>query len=138
MYYNGAGVAQDYKEAVKWYTLAAEQQASLAQNNLGVMYENGTGVAQDYKDAIKWYTLAAEQGHNSAQYNLGLMYAKGAGVLQSYLLAHMWLNISASNGDKSAIDARNTVEQRLQQIDVVTAQEIARKCIENLYKDCGL
>ena len=25
MYYNGEGVPQDYKEAVKWYTKAAEQ-----------------------------------------------------------------------------------------------------------------
>jgi TPR repeat protein len=25
MYYNGEGVLQDYKTAVKWYTLAAEQ-----------------------------------------------------------------------------------------------------------------
>ena len=34
MYYDGQGVPQDYKEAVKWYTLAAEQGDATAQSNL--------------------------------------------------------------------------------------------------------
>ena len=48
MYDNGQGVLQDYKEAVKWYRLAAEQGYADAQYNLGVMYDNGEGVPQDY------------------------------------------------------------------------------------------
>ena len=59
---NGDGVPQDYKEAVKWYRLAAEQGYADAQYNLGLMYSNGEGVPQDYKEAVKWYRLAAEQG----------------------------------------------------------------------------
>ena len=51
MYDNGRGVLQDYKEAVKWYRLAAEQGNANAQYNLGVMYDNGEGVPQDYKEA---------------------------------------------------------------------------------------
>ena len=39
MYDNGDGVPQDYKEAVKWYRLAAEQGDASAQYNLGLMYE---------------------------------------------------------------------------------------------------
>ena len=39
MYDNGEGVPQDYKEAVKWYRLAAEQGNANAQTNLGNMYE---------------------------------------------------------------------------------------------------
>ena len=31
------GVVQDYKTAVKWYTLAAEQGLARAQHNLGVL-----------------------------------------------------------------------------------------------------
>ena len=37
----GDGAPQDYKEAVKWYRLAAEQGDANAQYNLGVMYDNG-------------------------------------------------------------------------------------------------
>ena len=71
---NGLGVPQDYKEAVKWSRLAAEQGYASAQYNLGLMYNNGNGVPQDYAEAVKWYRLAAEQGDADAQYNLGNMY----------------------------------------------------------------
>ena len=38
MHSKGQGVPQDYKEAVKWYRLSAEQGDAQAQYNLGVMY----------------------------------------------------------------------------------------------------
>ena len=47
MYDRGAGVAEDDREAVKWYRRAAEQGDASAQLNLGFMYSNGEGVAQD-------------------------------------------------------------------------------------------
>ena len=52
--FDASGIG-DYKEAVKWYRLAAEQGGAEAQNNLGHMYDKGEGVAQDYKEAEKWY-----------------------------------------------------------------------------------
>jgi uncharacterized protein len=58
-YENGKGVPQDYREAVKWYRLAAAQGNELAQVNLGVMYTNGTGVRQDFVRAHMWFNLAA-------------------------------------------------------------------------------
>ena len=57
------GVAQDYAEAVRLYSLAAAQGHAYAQNNLGLMFENGEGVAQDRAEAIRWYRLAAAQGN---------------------------------------------------------------------------
>jgi TPR repeat protein len=60
MYGQGEGVAQDYKEAVKWYRKAAEQGVVDGQYNLGWMYDKGKGVVQDYKEAVKWYRKAAE------------------------------------------------------------------------------
>ena len=54
MYKKGQGVPQDYKTAVKWYTLAAEQGNRIAQVKLGDMYAEGVGVPQDYKIAVKW------------------------------------------------------------------------------------
>ena len=76
MYYNGKGVPQDYKEAVRLYRLSAEQGFAQAQHNLALMYEYGQGVPQDYKEAIKWYRLSAEQGYADAQHNLELLYKK--------------------------------------------------------------
>ena len=48
MYENGQGVPQDYKTAVKWYRLAAEQGDAGAQFNLGVRTAR-TGVPQDIR-----------------------------------------------------------------------------------------
>ena len=68
-YRNGIGVTQDYKTAVKWFTLAAQQGDAVSQFNLGIMYSFGLGVVPDYKPAVKWYKLAANQGFSNAQVN---------------------------------------------------------------------
>jgi TPR repeat protein len=92
MYAHVQGVTQDYKEAVKWYRLAADQGNAMAQYNLGATYANGQGVTQDYKEAVKWYRLSADQGTALAQSNLGVMYDKGQGVIQDYKEAlKLWL-----------------------------------------------
>ncbi len=41
MYYQGRGVPQDYREAVKWTLLSAEHGEPNAQGLLGLMYLNG-------------------------------------------------------------------------------------------------
>jgi len=102
MYYNGEGVVQDYKEAVKWYRKAAEQGDSDAQLGLGNKYYNGQGVRKDYKEAVKWYRKAAEQGDSSAQYNLGVMYDNGEGVSKDYKEAVKWYTKAAEQGHSDA------------------------------------
>jgi len=89
---------KDYKEAVKWWKLSAEQGDALAQTLLGSMYDNGDGVPQDYKEAVKWYRLSAEQGLAQAQYYLGVMYAEGELVSQDYKEAVKWYRLSAEQG----------------------------------------
>ena len=69
MYDNGQGVPQDYKTAVKWYTLAAEQGTAVAQYNLGTMYALGNGVIQDNVYAHMWLNIAASSGNKMASKN---------------------------------------------------------------------
>ena len=69
MYENGKGVPQDYKEAVKWYRLAAEQGLAQTQFNLGRMYYNGQGVQQDYVSAHMWWNIAGSNGLKDAATN---------------------------------------------------------------------
>ena len=128
MYHRGKGVPQDYKAAIKWYTLAAEQGHAGAQYNVGVMYDFGKGVPQDYKAAIKWYALAAEQGDTSAQFNLGLMYWSGAGTIVDYTAAHMWLNIASSNGKDP--EARNALTKEMTAEQIQEAQTLAREWVK--------
>ncbi|WP_339643681.1 tetratricopeptide repeat protein [uncultured Porticoccus sp.] len=100
--YTGAGVEQNYSEALRWYRLAADQGHVTATNNLGVMYRNGEGVPQNNTEAVKWYRLAAEQGFAQAQYNLGFMYRNGEGVPQNNTEAVKWYRLAAEQGHKNA------------------------------------
>ena len=99
MYDNGEGVPRDYKEAVKWYTKAAEQRLVEANFNLGHMYYDGKGVSKNYKEAVKWYTRAAEQGHAKAQHNLGILHVRHRiGMPKHYEEASKWFKKAAEQG----------------------------------------
>ena len=137
MYRKGQGVIQDYKEALKWSRLAAEQGNAIAQSNLGIMYRKGQGVIQDYKEALKWYRLAAEQGDASAQSNLGFMYGTGQGVLQDYARAHMWLNLASAAGDsKYGTENRDILANKMTPQQIEKAQEMAKACQARNFKGC--
>ena len=73
MYQYGQGVPQDYKEAEKWYRLAAEQGNLDAQIRLAFGYYFGEGIPRDHEEAAKWYRLAADQGDETGQFWLGFI-----------------------------------------------------------------
>jgi len=78
MYLYGAnGVKQDFAEALKYYTLAAEQNDPVAVNNLGSLYFSGIGTAKNYNKAIALFTTAANLGNDNAATNLGFIYLTG-------------------------------------------------------------
>ena len=141
MFKTGQGVAQNYKEAAKWHRFAAEQGYAEAQSSLGVMYAFGQGVSQDHKEAVKWYRLAVARGNVDARSNLGVMYDKGWGVTRDNVRAHMWFNLAAASlsGDKGNIDTneRDRVASKMTPAQIERAQEMARKCQESKFKDCG-
>ena len=56
-YYKGSEVAQDYKEAAKWFRLSAEQGDTVAQTSLGKMYYDGKGVKQNRVFAHMWWNI---------------------------------------------------------------------------------
>ena len=98
----GIGTAQDFSEAVKWYTLSAKQGYSEAQYHLAMKHYNGKGVIQDYKKALKWFLLAAEQGNVLSQYNSGFMFYEGKGTIQDHKEALKWYTLAAEQGYASA------------------------------------
>ena len=73
-YWYGSGLeayyAEDYEEAVRCFTIAAEMGDADAQYELAERYNNGEGVEKDVNTAIDWYLKAAGQGHAEAQYEL--------------------------------------------------------------------
>jgi len=98
MFESGQGVPQDYKEAIRWYRLAADpghikaqeklnlllKKSTAAQINfgLGTTFERGQGVPQNYNEAIRWYRLAADLGLIKAQEKLNLLLNKTKEHLQ--------------------------------------------------------
>ena len=64
------GVAQDYAEAIKWYTKSAEQGNVIASGSLGIIYFKGQGVPKDYNESVKWFTKGADKGDETCRKNL--------------------------------------------------------------------
>jgi TPR repeat protein len=93
------GVAQNYKEAMKWYKLAADQGDASSMIHIGRMYADGKGVTKDFAEAIRWHKLAASQegDENSgwAQSLLGRTYYNGEGVTQDFTEAFKWYKLAA-------------------------------------------
>ena len=69
-----------HKEAIKWYTKAAEQGHSGAMVSLAWIYKRGKGVPQDYKKAFELYSKASELGNLTAMQEMAELYSKGEGV----------------------------------------------------------
>ena len=93
MHADGTGVYWSDAEAVKWYSMAAEQGVAQAQHNLGVMYANGTGVPENNVRAYVWWSLAEVQGNESAASYLDIVEEQmtPAQIAKAQALAAEWL-----------------------------------------------
>lgn len=103
LYFTGQGVSQNDAEAIRWFSMAAEQGDASAENSLGQMYAQGRGVPQNNVEAIKWFRMAADQGHANAQFNLGAIYYIGNGVTEDYKTAQKWFALAAEQGETNAL-----------------------------------
>tara|TARA_R110001592_G_scaffold363398_2_gene687930 strand:- start:291 stop:1115 length:825 start_codon:yes stop_codon:yes gene_type:complete len=66
-YYSGEGVDQDYKQALYWYTLAANSTQGQAALALFYMYFQGQGTARDNNTAFRYLARAVELGNETAK-----------------------------------------------------------------------
>jgi putative methionine-R-sulfoxide reductase with GAF domain len=66
-YATGSDAPQDYSEAVRWFSAAAEQGHVMAQSTLGAYYWAGRGVPQDFKKAYFWALIAQSAGDEASR-----------------------------------------------------------------------
>jgi TPR repeat protein len=97
-YREGDDLPQDWKNAFRWYSRAAELGSVEAENNLGSTFLNGLVGERDPAQAIHWYRKSAEHGNSEAQFNLGKRYYHGDGVDQDYAEARKWFEKSLAQG----------------------------------------
>lgn len=114
---SGANFIKDYKQAVKWYTKAAEQGHVQAQVQLGICYKNGLGVNIDHSTAQYWWRKAADQGDENAIKLVGrdislknntifqlVLNKVGSSNLSAVKIIHQVLNIKL-------VEAKNIVDK---------------------------
>ena len=105
MYFTGQDVSKDYKTAVKWFRLAAEQGHLLAQANLGWIHYKGIGVSQDHEIALKYHRLVLKS--DAANFLSGGL-TGAAGKIGGKLLSFI-------RGDTKSVDARDSVAETISQ-----------------------
>jgi len=89
----------DYREAFKWFQLAAKQGLNGAEVDLAYLYVTGFGTNKDLEQAVHWYSLAAAQGNPNGEYSLGICYLHGEGIEQNLALARKWISLAITHGD---------------------------------------
>lgn len=90
------------KNALKYYSMAAEQNQVEGLISLAMMYGSGEGTTKDKNKAHELFLRAANLGDSFAQYIAGCDYANGDGVEQNFEEAYKWYWKAAEQGEDHA------------------------------------
>ncbi len=106
VYSLGLGVPPDWREAVRWYRLAAAQREPSSMTSLGFAYQTGQGVPPDSAVRLSWYAEAARLGDPEAQYRVGQIVDHGEhGETVDLKAARAWYEKAAAQGHRQAAAA---------------------------------
>ena len=97
------GEAQDYAEALKWFSLAKKKEYLPAYCLLAEMYRYGKGVEQDDAEARELYHYAADSpvGVVEARYEMGMILIRSKNRLY-FGEAAQWFDLAAKDGSVEA------------------------------------
>lgn len=85
--------------ALTWYSKAADQDNTFAQQQLGWLYANGSVVPRNYVLARQWYEKAAAHGNTTAMVALGNLNYNGLGISKDLSQSFQWYSQAAQRGD---------------------------------------
>ena len=94
---------ENFTDAVRLLTEAAEAGSDNAMYDLSICYEEGKGVKRNVNWAAYWCIKAANEGHKRAMTDMANRYKDGLGVDKSDLRAEYWRRIASGDGDREAI-----------------------------------
>lgn len=104
LYYNGQGVARDFKQSTEYYARAAEAGILPAQVSAGFAYANAMGVPEDFEKAVHYLKMAVAQGEPAAKVTLAEIYAKGYGGGSRKEAAVLIREVLSTTGGEEAYD----------------------------------
>ena len=125
-YLLGAGISRDIDMAIDWYSRAAENGSSEAQNELGFIYSSGRYLEENLEKAVYYFKQAAYNGHPVAQYNLGVTYYTGMGQDYDLQKAYAWFEIANVNGHKGAAKSIEELKLELTSTEIEGAHQLAK------------
>lgn len=92
-----------FKDAKKYYELAADQDFPPAIHNLACLYERGQGMKADISKAVELYERAVESGYAPSHVNLARLYIIGDEALpQDFGMALSIVSAAAEDEDAEA------------------------------------
>ena len=110
LFYNGEGVARDFKKSTHYYTIAAEAGITPAQVSAGFAYANAMGVPQDFDKAAYYLKPACEAGEASAKITLAEIYAMGEAGGDRSQAAKLIREVLSFSNSEEAIDVYTKYE----------------------------
>jgi len=102
LYYDGAGVPKDMKEAARWYGLAAKGGRPEHLLSYGHVLNQGAGVTKNVARATEHFRRAAEGGNAAGAVEYGIALRRGFGVRQDVAGSIKWFRIASRAGNAQA------------------------------------
>lgn len=100
--YGDKDIAQNYENAFKYYSMAAEQNDRIAVNNLGSLYYSGIGTERSTVKAAQMFEKAVALGNSEAAVNLAFIYLTGMGLPKDYAKSMQLFQIAAEDENPTA------------------------------------
>ena len=134
-------IEQDIAEAIRFYKIAAEQDDLWGQWRVCETYVESYMIIVTQKEmsadeewnlmaeGVKWCKSAAHRGDYRAQEYLSFLYENGIGVVQDENFSKMWSILAKSRGNFASIGSSSQENS--------TALELAKKCLQSDYENCG-
>lgn len=100
--YGENGVEKDYSKAFQYYNMAAQQNDSIAINNVGSLYFSGIGTERSLSKAAQMFEKASELGNTEAAVNLSFIYLTKDSALNNPRAAVDLLKSASEAGNPTA------------------------------------
>ena len=114
LFQKGMGVDKSEKEALRYFTFAAELKSKIGAHNVGCGYFMGKGCTHSYKKALRYFKEAGELGNPLSQINVGNMYYNGYGTSVDLQEARKWY-VRAAKLKHEALDLIKIVDEKLEE-----------------------